>query len=229
VTADDIRQMDLASGDDDWSPTAHGILLGDAIAEGDYVRDREILELGAGVGNHTILLLRKGAARVVATEITESRIATARANVERNCPDLADRVEYRTADWLAGTDQFDTVITNPPFAMSGQRNRRYFIDALILRSSRRLRDAGELIFVQSSMADLAKTLRRLDENGYDARVAAERTGPFRDYYFEDETFMEEIQAVEGGFEIRDGTYYETLYVVRARLLPWSPPDGAHLP
>ena len=45
-------------------------------------------------------------------------------------------------------------MSNPPFARSGQRNRRYFIDALILRASRVLCDEGELLFVQSSMADL---------------------------------------------------------------------------
>ena len=180
-----------------------------------------------GVGNHTILLLRKGATRIVATEITESRIATARENVERNCPDLADRVEYRTADWLAGDDRFDVVLTNPPYAMSGQRNRRYFIDALILRASRRLRDEGELLFVQSSMADVSKTLRRMDENGYDAQVLDTRSGPFRDYYFDDPTFLEEARRVEDGFEDRDGVLYETLSIVHGKLRPFTPPEFMH--
>jgi predicted RNA methylase len=227
MTEDVNREMDLVAGEDDWSPTAHGLFLGDAIAAGDFVRDREVLELGAGVGNHTILLLRKGASRIVATEITDSRVATARANVELNCPDLADRVEYRTADWLDGDDQFDVVTTNPPFAMSGRRNRRYFIDELILRASRRLRDEGELLFVQSSMADVSKALSRLDENGYDANVIATRSGPFREYYFEDPTFIEEARRVEGGFEERDGVFYETLSIIHGKLRRFTPPEFIH--
>jgi len=222
-----MLDLDLDFGDDDWVPTPHGILLGDAIAEGDFVRGKRVLELGAGVGNHTILMLRRGAERVVATEITESRLETTRRNVERNEPERADRVEYRVADWLSTDGEFDIVVTNPPFAKSGQRNRRYFIDSLILDASKRLRPEGELLFVQSSMANLAKTLRRLDENGYEANVAKERTGPFRDYYFEDPSFLEEAATVEGGFEVRDGTHYETLSVILGKLRPFTPPEFAH--
>ena len=35
--------------------------------------------------------------------------------------------------------------------------------------------------------------------------------------------MEEIRSVENGFEIRNGVYIETLYVVKARLVPWKDP------
>ncbi|MEM8883103.1 MAG: methyltransferase [Planctomycetota bacterium] len=222
-----ILEMDLGAGADDWKPTPHGIFLGDVIAAGDFVEGKSVLELGAGVANHTILMLRKGAARIVATEITEARLATARANVERNCPDLADRVEYRVADWLATPGEFDIVVTNPPFAKSGQRNRRYFIDELILRTFRRLREGGELLYVQSSMADVPRSLRRLDENGYDARIVESRAGPFRDYYFEDPTFLEEASRVDGGFEKRDDVYYETLSVLHGTLRPFTPPEFAH--
>jgi len=220
--------MDLAGGSDDWTPTPHGELLADALAETDLIEGRAVLELGAGVGNHTIVIVRKGASRVVATEITEGRAATTRQSVERNCAGV-DRVDYRVANWVAVEGRYDVIVTNPPFAQSGQRNRRYFIDALILGASQLLAEGGDLIFVQSSMADLAKTMRRLDENGFDAEVVLERTGPFRDYYLEDPTFMEEIRNVPNGYEIRDGTHYETLSIVHGHLRPWTPPATAHLP
>ena len=220
--------MDLAGGSDDWTPTPHGVLLADALAQTDLIEGRAVLELGAGVGNHTIVIVRKGASRVVATEITEGRAATTRQSVERNCAG-AGHVDYRVANWVQVEGRYDVIVTNPPFAQSGQRNRRYFIDALILGASQLLVEGGDLIFVQSSMADLAKTMRRLDENGFDAEVVLERTGPFRDYYFEDPAFMEEIRNVPNGYEIRDGTYYETLSVVHGHLRPWTPPATAHLP
>ena len=223
---DKLLEMDLSATEDDWHPTPHGQLLAKTLATQDLVSDRSVLELGGGVGNHTILLVRKGAARVVTTEITESRSETTRRNVALNC-ERADDVEYRVADWLQTPGTFDVVVTNPPFAVSGKQNRRYFIDSLILDAHKRLVAGGSLIFIQSSMADLGKTMRRLDENGFDADVIATSRGPFRGYYFEDETFMAEIQDVPAGFEMVDGTHYETLSVIRATLRAFAPPQGAH--
>lgn len=227
--AHSVLAMDLDARDGDWKPTPHGIFLGEVLAGHPEVVDgRDVLELGGGVGNHTIPLIRLGARRLVTTEIVPERSETTRRNVERNCPETA-HVQYRVADWLDTPGQFDVVVTNPPFAKSGKRNRRYFIDVLILDAHKRLREGGDLIFVQSSMADIEKTKRRLNENGYAVEILGSSEGPFRDYYFADETFMQEILEVDGGFEIRDGTYYETLYVVKARLAAWAAPEGAHLP
>ena len=39
--------------------------------------------------------------------------------------------------------------------------------------------------------------------------------------------MEEIKGVPDGYEVRDGTYYETLFVIMARLRSWAPREGAH--
>jgi len=226
-THDALLDMDLSMGEDDWTPTPHGQCLAEVLAENNLVEGKTVLELGAGTGNHTTLLARQKAKQIVATEITGELISTTRANVERNVPDAP--VEYRVADWLATEGTFDMVISNPPFCVSGKQNRRYYIDSLILDAHKRLNSGGTLVFVQSSMADLDKTLSYLDENGYDAHVLGERSEPFRDYYFADETFMKEIQDVPNGFELRDGVHYETLSVVAGTLRPYTPPAIAHLP
>jgi release factor glutamine methyltransferase len=219
--------MDLSMEAGDWKPTPHGQCLTEVLAENNLVKGKTVLELGAGTGNHTILLVRQGAAQIVATEISEAFAETTRVNVERNTVNAP--VECRVADWLSTEGQYDVVVTNPPFCVSGKQNRRYYIDSLILDAHKRLKPGGTLVFIQSSMAGLAKTLRRLDENGYEARVLGERSGPFRDYYYEDEAFMEESRAVEGGFETRDGVDYETLTVVAGTLREYTPPPIAHLP
>ena len=226
-TTEDLLDMDLSMEDGDWKPTPHGQCLSEVLAEKNLVEGKTVLELGAGTGNHTILFARQGAAHIVATEISQAFADTTRANVERNAPGAS--VECRVADWLSTEGEYDVVVTNPPFCVSGKQNRRYYIDSLILDAHKRLKPGGTLVFVQSSMADLAKTLRRLDENGYEARVLGERSGPFRDYYYEDEAFMEESRAIEGGFETRDGVDYETLTVVAGTLREYTPPSSAHLP
>ena len=216
-TPAELLQMDLSFGGDDWKPTPHGKHLARTLAEHNLVRDKEVLELGAGVGNQTIVMLRQGAKRVVATEIREGLLETTRRNVERNCPAAA--IEYRVADWLDTEGEFDVIVSNPPFAKGGKPYRRHFIDALIEGAAERLRPGGRLVFVQSSMADIAKTRAMLEANGFEPHILATSEGPFRDYYFEDAAFMEEIRSVPNGFELRDGVYYETLFVVDARLHP----------
>lgn len=223
----DLLVMDLSMGAEDWIPTPHGQCLAEVLAENNLVEGETVLELGAGTGNHTILLARQGAKHIAATEITQALVDTTEENVKRNAPEAS--MEYRVADWLATEGTFDVVVTNPPFCKSGKQNRRYYIDSLILDAHKRLNANGTLVFVQSSMADLTKTVDRLNENGYDVRVLGERTGPFRDYYFEDEDFMAESRAVDGGFEVREGVHYETLSVIAATLRDYTPPAGAHVP
>ncbi|MEL6428830.1 MAG: methyltransferase [Planctomycetota bacterium] len=223
-----LLEMDLSAGEDDWTPTPHGRWLAQVVAGNDFVSGKDVLELGAGVANHTILLHRKGAQSIVATEITADLLATTAANLERNLDDPS-KIELRVADWLDTPGRFDIVVTNPPFCQSGKQNRRYYIDSLILDVHKRLRPRGELCFVQSSMADVPLTLERLDQNGFDARVVDTTSGPFRDYYYDDPTFMAEIERVEDGYFENDGKKYERLSVVHAKLRAWSPPPTAHLP
>jgi methylase of polypeptide subunit release factors len=236
-TIDNLLRMELSLGDGAWVPTPHGELMAEVLAENNLVEGLEVLELGAGAGNHTIIMARQGAASIVATEITVELLEIARETVRRNCPApgsgatdrVAGVVEFRVADWLAVEGRYDVIVSNPPFCKSGKQNRRYYIDSLILDAHKHLRGSGSIVFVQSSMADLPKTMRGLTENGFEARILGERVGPFRDYYFEDETFMREIRQVPGGFEERDGQYFETLYVIAAELLPFTPPSSAHAP
>ncbi len=212
-----LLEMRLHVDGDTWVPTPHGEFMAQVLAGQNLVEGRRVLEIGGGAANHTIILLRQGAKHVVVTEITADLLAANRRNVEHNCPGDRDRIEYRVADWLDTPGSFDLIVTNPPFCKSGKQNRRYFIDSLILDGHKRLASGGSLLFIQSSMADLAKTRARLDENGYEVEILASRRGPFRDYYFEDAAFMKEIEDVPGAYEKDGSTFIETLSVVSARL------------
>jgi len=160
--------------------------------------------------------------------VTEDLLETTRSNFRRNCGDNANLI-LRVADWLSTDGEFDLVVTNPPFCKSGKQNRRYFIDSLILDAHKRLRAGGEVLFVQSSMADVPKSLARLEENGFDAKVLETTEQVFRDYYWQDESFLAEMETVPNSYIERGGERFETLAVLHGKLRVYAPPESAHLP
>ena len=209
------HQLDLDVPEGVWNPTPHGIHLGQQLLELSF-EGEHVLELGSGCGIHAILLARRGAERMTLTEIEQPILDNAQHNLEKHGVEVP--VDYRVADWTnVSGGPFDALVTNPPFAKSGKRYRRYFIDRLILDAHRLVRPGGRLVFVQSSMADVPRSLRLMEENGMDVRVVGETDGPFRDYYFQDPTFMREIARSAGLYTVRDGRHYERLVVLEARL------------
>ena len=204
-----------------WNPTPHGVHLGNMLLDLDF-KGEHVLELGTGCGIHAILLSRLGAKKLTLTEIDAVVSENARHNLGRNGVDMP--VEYVIADWTAvpgvshvGEAPWDSVVANPPFAKSGKRHRRYFIDTLILDAHKLVRPQGRLVFVQSSMADIPRSLGLMDECGMDVRIVGETDGRFRDYYLGDEAYLREMAAVPGGYSIRAGVHYERLIVFEATL------------
>lgn len=207
-------QLDVPAGV--WNPTPHGLHLGHTLAGMDF-RGEHVLELGTGCGLHAIVLARRGAARLTLTEIEQPILDNARHNLAR--AGVRAPCEYVVADWtgLPAGVQYDALVTNPPFAQSGKRYRRYFIDTLVLDAHKLVRPGGRLLFVQSSMADIPRTLGLLADNGIVADVLAETDGPFRDYYFEDRAFLREMATIPGSYTLRDGVHHERLVVLEGRL------------
>ena len=80
-----------------------------------------------------------------------------------------------------------------------------------------MRPGGDLVFIQSSMADIPRSIALMEQNGMTVRIVGETSGPFRDYYFEDDVYMKEMAAVPGAYTIVDGRHYERLIVFRATL------------
>lgn len=198
-----------------WNPTPHGIHLGNMLAELRFDGEH-VLELGTGCGIHAVVLAHQGAAMLTMTEIDQAPLDNARHNLAKN--DITIPASYVVADWtgVAG-GPFDTLVTNPPYAKSGKRYRRYFIDTLILDAHKLVQPGGRLVFVQSSMASVPRSIRLMEECGMDVSIVGETDGPFREYYFDDAAYMREMAAIPGAYEVRDGTYYERLIVFSARL------------
>lgn len=215
----------------DWLPTPHGINFDEAIFHEKFglhhlFSGKDVLELGAGAGNQSVLVHRICPKTLTMTEVCTDRLKTTAAVMKAN--GCEDNTNYVVADWLAvpigqiNTEdgKFDTIITNPPYCWSGKQNRRYFIDEFILNSHKLLRPGGSIIFSQSSMADLDKTLERMNENGFSATVAKQDCYPWRQYYFDDPHFATEAEAVPDGkgFTMTSaGRRIETLSVIYGTL------------
>ena len=210
---DHALELDVPAGV--WNPTPHGMHLGHMLLELDFDGEH-VLELGTGCGIHAILLGRRGVSKLTLTEIEAPILDNARHNLRKHEVDVP--IDTHVADWThVPGGPYDTVVTNPPFAKSGKRYRRYFLDTLILDAHKLLRPGGRLVFVQSSMANVARTMALFDDCGMQVEVVGETSGPFRDYYFEDPSFLREMRTFPGAYDLRDGTYYERLTVFSARV------------
>ncbi|MEE8141970.1 MAG: methyltransferase [Planctomycetota bacterium] len=197
-----------------WNPTPHGIHLGNMLTTMDF-KAKHVLELGTGCGLHAVVIAGQGAKRLTLTEYDSDILDNARHNLEKH--NVTTPVDYIDADWTQVHGTYDALVTNPPFAKSGKRYRRYFIDKLILDAHNLVRTRGWLIFVQSSMADIPRSIRLMEEHGMRVEIVGETDHLFRDYYFEDPTFMREMAAIQDAYSIRDGKHYERLIVFRAVL------------
>ena len=204
-----------------WNPTPHGVHLGNMLMHLDF-SGQHVLELGTGCGIHAIVLAHRGAATLTLTEIAAAINDNAEHNLRKNGIDIPR--DYHVADWTAvpgashsGAVPWDCLVTNPPFAKSGKAYRRYFIDTLILDAHKLVKPGGRLLFVQSSMADIPRSLRLMHENAMRVRILGEVDGPFRDYYFEDQTYLCEMASVPGGYDVRGGQHFERLIVFEATL------------
>ncbi len=198
-----------------WNPTPNAIHLGNMLANLDF-SGRHVLELGTGCGIHAILIARRNAAKITMTDIDQAILDNARHNLKKH--EVTTPCEYVIADWMKLPPVvYDVLVANPPFAKSGKRYRRYFIDTMILDAHQYVRPGGSMIFVHSSMADVPRSIRLMEECGMGVRMVGETDGPFRDYYFEDELYMKEMASVPGAYSVRDGTYYERLIVFQATM------------
>lgn len=210
---DHAMHLDVPAGV--WNPTPHGAHLGEMLAGCDFSGEH-VLELGTGCGLHAIVIAQQGARALTLTEIDQAILDNARHNLGKH--EIAVPIHTQVADWThVNGGPFDALVTNPPFCKSGKRYRRHFIDTLILDAHKLVRPGGRLLFVQSSMADISRSLNLMRDCGMTVSVLGETSGPFRAYYDEDPAFLAEAARIPNGYSVRDGTRYERLIAFEAQL------------
>ncbi len=203
-----------------WNPTPHGIHLGNMLMKLDFTNEH-VLEIGTGCGIHAILLAKRGAREITITELHAETNANALHNLRKHGVEIP--IHQQVADWIqieGASHQggpWDTLVTNPPTAKAGKHYRRYFHDTLILDAHKLVKPGGRLIFINSSMIDIPRTIALMEECAMTVRILGETSGPFRDYYFEDDQYMLEMARIPGAYQMIDGVHHERLVVFEARL------------
>jgi release factor glutamine methyltransferase len=153
------------------------------------------LELGTGCGLLAILAAKAGA-KVVATDINPAALECARANAVTHR--VEDRIDFRWGDIFETVvgERFNLVIFNPPYlpvepeeALCGPLDRaweagpdgRRIIDRFLRELPKHLMPNGRALFVQSSLANISKTLRVLETSGFRVNILHKKF-PFEELY-----------------------------------------------
>ena len=151
-----------------------------------------VLDMGTGCGILGILAAKK-ACSVAAVDVNPYAVRCARENATFS--NVRGKMSFIQGDLftpLREAEKFDAILFNAPYlpadeceadswidrAWAGGATGRRIIDRFIFGAPRHLKRLGRVLLMQSTLADVAETVRRFEECGMGARVMAERTLPF---------------------------------------------------
>ena len=180
-------------GADVYEPAEDTFLLADNL---DVYPGERVLEIGTGCGLLAILAAKAGA-RVVATDINQAALECARVNAHAH--GVANRIDFRLGNLFepVAKERFDLVIFNPPYlpiepkeafgtpldlAWEAGPDGRAVIDRFLNELPKYLVPNGRALFVQSSLANVKKTIRALEANGFRVEVVARRKLSFEEFF-----------------------------------------------
>ena len=154
-----------------------------AVKEGDTA-----LDVGTGTGLIALLMARK-ARYVLGVDVNPLAVELARENARLNG---IGNVEFRLSDLFENVSgKFDVITFNAPYlpgepeepidlALIGGETGREVLDRFIDEVADYLKPGGTVQMVQSSITGVEETLKRLEEAGLAAKVAAKRHVFFED-------------------------------------------------
>ncbi len=151
------------------------------IAENMLLKEDElILDMGVGCGILSILAAEK-AKKVVAIDINPLALSCSKDNIKRNA--VNGNVDLLCGDLfspLKNEGRFDLILFNAPYLPSklftrdswisyawvGGINGRQVIDRFLLEASSYLKNTGRILLVQSTLANVNETLKRLKKTEF---------------------------------------------------------------
>ena len=179
-----------------YPPQEDSQLLIDTLMDSGLAPGRRVADLCTGSGVVALAAAAMGARNVTAFEISPEAVDCAWANAYV----AGASVDVRCGSWTLARAEapFDVVTANPPYVPAGPTvhtesipssagpaqawnaglDGRLILDPLCDSASDLLTDGGTLLLVQSTLADVTQSLRRLRSSGLSAGVVASQWIPF---------------------------------------------------
>jgi release factor glutamine methyltransferase len=150
------------------------------------LKGKSVADVGTGSGILALAAARAGAASVLALDINPNAVVCARENAEAN--GFGDRVTAACMDLLAEVPPqpvFDVILSSPPKHAGEPRDladrgwhagpQHRDVAGLFNQARERLKPDGRLYVMMASDSDLDLFGRLIDEAGFHARLAVERS------------------------------------------------------
>lgn len=161
-------------------------------AENLTVKDNaKVLDMGTGCGILGIIAAKK-ASKVLAVDINPSAVRCAKENAKLN--GMAEKMLFIQGDLftsIRAEEKFDLILFNAPYlpsephesetwlelAWSGGADGRKIIDRFLREVSGRLKKGGRVLLLQSTLANVEKTLKILEAKGFKTSLIAKADLP----------------------------------------------------
>ena len=172
-----------------YEPAEDSFLLAENL---DIQKGAEVLDVGTGSGLLAIVAAEK-AVSVVAVDFNPYAILCAKENSAFN--NVRSKMIFIQSGLLTAFNEFakfDLILFNAPYLPSdkcegdswlvrswaGGVNGRQAIDQFILQAPLHLKANGQILLMQSTLANAEETIQKFEECGLKARIKAERQLPF---------------------------------------------------
>jgi release factor glutamine methyltransferase len=174
---------------DVYEPAEDSFLFAEnlTVNHGDYV-----LDMGTGCGILGIIAAER-ASHVVAIDINPKAVRCAKENAKRN--GVAAKMSFIQGDLFAPLrtgKKFDLILFNAPYlpsehweggawierAWAGGVDGRAILDKFLQDFPEYLEANGRLLLMQSTYANLERTVKMLKAQGFKVKILAERAVPF---------------------------------------------------
>jgi release factor glutamine methyltransferase len=172
-----------------YEPAEDSFLFAENI---DVEKGAQVLDMGTGCGILGIIAAEK-ASDVLAIDLSPCAVRCAKENSALN--NVRGKMAFIQTDLLTALNKnakFDLILLNAPYlpaaeheaetwigkSWAGGINGRQVIDRFISQAPPHLKPHGRILLMQSTLANVKETIRKLEEQNLKPSVKAERKLPF---------------------------------------------------